>query len=587
MNLMSFVKLFGGLAMFIYGMTIMGNGLEKVAGSKLEKTLETVAGNLFKAISMGLLVTLVIQSSSATTVMVIGFVNAGIMNLSQSVGIILGANIGTTITAQILRLDNGSAITGNVFMTLIKPANFAYIAILVGVILLVACKSKKKHDIGTILIGFGILFIGMSTMEGAVSPLKEIPEFQQLFIMFTNPILGVIVGALVTAVIQSSSASVGILQALSTTGMITYAAAIPIILGQNIGTCITAILSSLNANKNAKRAACVHFYFNFIGTALFLIAIYSLNSIIGFDFWNENIDKAGIANFHSIFNILVVLFFVPFNKVLVRMAEKTIPYEKVPESPLSRLDKRFYNSPELALEQCGYCIGIMSEKACENYSLATQQFTKGEIPNADDFAANEKFLDTAEVEISKYLLGISGLAFGAPKMLHMEMLRTLADFEKIGDYSDSILRTCTELQASNIRLNEEAFEELKIMISAVDEVLALTHKVYQTRDAELATSIEPLEDVIDMMRELLKTNHLNRLNDDKCSIDSGHYFLDLVHDLEKISDHCSNIAIYIIQQVNGAEGFNTHSYLISRNKQEQPYLSKLAAFEEKYLKNMV
>ncbi len=583
MELMSFVKLFGGLAMFIYGMTIMGNGLEKVAGAKLEKTLETVAGNLFKAIVMGLLVTLVIQSSSATTVMVIGFVNAGIMTLSQSVGIILGANIGTTITAQILRLDNGESFTSNIFMQLIKPANFAYIAIFIGVLLLIACKSKKKNDIGTIFIGFGILFIGMSTMEGAVSPLRDVPEFQQLFIMFSNPILGIIVGALVTAIIQSSSASVGILQALSTTGLITYSSAIPIILGQNIGTCITAVISSLNANKNAKRAACIHFYFNFIGTFIFLIGVYALNAIISFSFWEENIDKAGIANFHTVFNLVVVVIFIPFNKLLVKMAEKTIPYENVAENPLSRLDVRFYQSPELALEQCGYCINVMADKACENFTLATQQFMTGVAPNHEDFALNEKFLDTAEVEISKYLLGISGLNVGAPKMLHMEMLRTLTDFEKIGDYCDGIFKTILELQASNILLNEEAFDELKIMISAVNEVLDITKKMYAERDVELAQDVEPLEDVIDMLREILKTNHLNRLNDDKCSIDSGHYFLDIVQDLEKISDHCSNIAIYLIQRENKSEGFNTHSYVIAMDKTKQSYIDTLSMFEKKYI----
>ncbi|MFI3115007.1 MAG: Na/Pi cotransporter family protein [Clostridia bacterium] len=584
MDLMSYIKLFGGLAMFIYGMTIMGEGLERVAGSKLEKTLETVAGNLFKAVFMGLLVTLVIQSSSATTVMVIGFVNAGIMTLSQSVGIILGANIGTTITAQILRLDNGSDITGNIVMQLIKPANFAYIAILIGVLLFVFGKSKKKTDIGSIFIGFGILFIGMSTMEASVSPLKDIPEFQELFIKFENPILGVLVGAFVTAIIQSSSASVGILQALATTGMITYSSAIPIILGQNIGTCITAIISSLNANKNAKRAACIHFYFNFIGTAVFLIAVYSINSLIGFSFWDENIDKGGIANFHSIFNIAVVLFFLPLNKVLVSFAEKTIPYEGTSENPLSRLDIRFYQSPELALEQCGYCITDMAQKAFENYTLSTQFFTEGTLPNIEDFSANEKFLDTAEVEISKYLLGISGLGIGSSKMRHTEMLRTLSDFEKIGDYADDFLENIQQMQDNNLTLNDVATNELKIMISAVSEVLILTQEVYKNRDIELATSVEPLEDVIDMLREQLKTNHLVRLNSDICSIDSSHYFLDLIHILEKISDHCSNIAIYVIQQESGAEGFNTHSYLISRDKTKEHYRAKLASFEEKYFK---
>lgn len=587
MDIMSVIRLFGGLAIFIYGMTLMGDGLERAAGSNLEKTLEKVAGNIWKSLFMGIAVTMILQSSSATTVMVIGFVNAGIMNLSQSVGIILGANIGTTITAQIIRLDSGSSFSSSFFMQILKPSNLAYVAVLVGVILLISAKTNKSKDIGSIFIGFGILFIGMSTMEAAVSPLRDIPEFQQLFTIFTNPILGVLVGALVTAVIQSSSASVGILQALSSTGMITYASAIPIILGQNIGTCITAILSSLNANKNAKRAACVHFYFNFIGTFVFLVGVYAYQYAVGFNFWLDNIDKAGIANFHTVFNIVTVALFIPFNKWLVKIAEKTFPYEEVAESPLARLDERFLSSPELALEQCGYCINEMAAVALTNFELASRSVYNEKTPNEKAFKENEKFLDTAEVEISKYLLSITGLGLGASKKRHMEMLRTLSHFEKIGDYCDNIFCIIRAMKEENLQFKEQALTELKIMISAVFEILEMTKAVYATQDLESAKTVEPLEDVVDILKETLKTNHLNRLNEGDCTIQAGHFYLDFVYNLEKIADHCSNIAIYIIQQQNGLEGFNTHSYIMKRDKKQESYKQTFATFEQKYLTNLI
>ena len=340
-NVLSVVQLVGGLALFIYGMTTMGKGLERAAGSKLEKTLEKMTGNVFKALLMGMVVTMVIQSSSATTVMVVGFVNAGIMSLRQSVGVILGANIGTTITAQILRLDSGGEIGGNLFMQMLKPKNLAFLIVLAGVIIMMLAKKRRTRDIADIFSGFGILFIGMSTMESAVAPLADLPQFAQLFATIANPVLGVLVGAGVTAIIQSSSASVGILQALSTTGAITYAAAIPIILGQNIGTCITAFLSSIGGSKNARRTAMVHFYFNLIGSIVFLVVIYSIQYTVGFSFWNSAIDKGGIANFHTLFNVTCTILFLPFTKLLVHLAEWSVPSGEQQEDPLARLEPRF------------------------------------------------------------------------------------------------------------------------------------------------------------------------------------------------------------------------------------------------------
>ncbi len=584
-DVLSIVQMIGGLALFIYGMTTMGKGLERAAGSKLEKTLEKMTGNVFTALIMGMVVTMVIQSSSATTVMVVGFVNAGIMTLKQSVGVILGANIGTTITAQILRLSGGDG-SGNLFMDLLKPKNLAYIIVLVGVIIMMLAKKRRTRDIADIFTGFGILFIGMAVMEGAVAPLADLPQFADLFAAISNPVLGVVVGAGVTAIIQSSSASVGILQALSTTGAITYSAAIPIILGQNIGTCITAFLSSLGGSKNARRTAMVHFYFNLIGSIAFLVAIYAVQYAVGFSFWENPIDKGGIANFHTLFNVTCTLLFLPFTGLLVKLARWSVPTGETQEDPLAKLEPRFLTTPALALDQAQRCIADMGEAAKSNFHLAVDPMFGGSAASEEIFREHEAFLDRAEVEIGRYLTTMHNVRSVDQRRQSAEMMHSLSDFEKIGDYAQNIFDRADEFRQAGLSFSATAMNELHAMTDAVSEVLDMTVEAYVTQSVSLARSVEPLEEVVDTMKEQLKSRHIERLGEGGCTMQTGIHFLDIVHDLEKISDHCSNIAIYTIQLVEGAEEFDTHAYAKAEFKSGPQFESKLKFYQSKYLSRL-
>lgn len=584
-DVLSIVQMIGGLALFIYGMTTMGKGLERAAGSKLEKTLEKMTGNVFTALIMGMVVTMVIQSSSATTVMVVGFVNAGIMTLKQSVGVILGANIGTTVTAQILRLSGGDG-SGNLFMDLLKPKNLAYIIVLVGVIIMMLAKKRRTRDIADIFTGFGILFIGMAVMEGAVAPLADLPQFADLFAAISNPVLGVVVGAGVTAIIQSSSASVGILQALSTTGAITYSAAIPIILGQNIGTCITAFLSSLGGSKNARRTAMVHFYFNLIGSIAFLVAIYAVQYTVGFSFWENPIDKGGIANFHTLFNVTCTLLFLPFTGLLVKLARWSVPTGETQEDPLAKLEPRFLTTPALALDQAQRCIADMGEAAKSNFHLAIDPMFGGSAASEEIFREHEAFLDRAEVEIGRYLTTMHNVRSVDQRRQSAEMMHSLSDFEKIGDYAQNIFDRADEFRQAGLSFSATAMNELHAMTDAVSEVLDMTVEAYVTQSVSLARSVEPLEEVVDTMKEQLKSRHIERLGEGGCTMQTGIHFLDIVHDLEKISDHCSNIAIYTIQLVEGAEEFDTHAYAKAEFKSGPQFESKLKFYQSKYLSRL-
>ena len=584
-DVLSIVQMIGGLALFIYGMTTMGKGLERAAGSKLEKTLEKMTGNVFTALIMGMVVTMVIQSSSATTVMVVGFVNAGIMTLKQSVGVILGANIGTTVTAQILRLSGGDG-SDNLFMDLLKPKNLAYIIVLVGVIIMMLAKKRRTRDIADIFTGFGILFIGMAVMEGAVAPLADLPQFADLFAAISNPVLGVVVGAGVTAIIQSSSASVGILQALSTTGAITYSAAIPIILGQNIGTCITAFLSSLGGSKNARRTAMVHFYFNLIGSIAFLVAIYAVQYTVGFSFWENPIDKGGIANFHTLFNVTCTLLFLPFTGLLVKLARWSVPTGETQEDPLAKLEPRFLTTPALALDQAQRCIADMGEAAKSNFHLAVDPMFGGSAASEEIFREHEAFLDRAEVEIGRYLTTMHNVRSVDQRRQSAEMMHSLSDFEKIGDYAQNIFDRADEFRQAGLSFSATAMNELHAMTDAVSEVLDMTVEAYVTQSVSLARSVEPLEEVVDTMKEQLKSRHIERLGEGGCTMQTGIHFLDIVHDLEKISDHCSNIAIYTIQLVEGAEEFDTHAYAKAEFKSGPQFESKLKFYQSKYLSRL-
>ena len=582
-DLLSIVKLAGGLALFLYGMTAMGNGLEQAAGAKLERTLEKVTGNIVKAFLMGLAVTAVIQSSSATTVMVVGFVNAGIMNLNQAVGVIMGANIGTTVTAQILRLDSGAAIGDSMLMTLIKPSNLAYLMVLIGVLYPMLSKRRNRKAIGDICVGFGVLFIGMSTMEAAMAPLKEMPGIQNVFAHISNPVLGILVGAVVTAVIQSSSASVGILQALSTTGAIPYSAAIPIILGQNIGTCITAFLSSLGGTRNARRTAMIHFYFNLIGTVIFITAVYAIHWTVGFSFWDLPIDKGAIANFHTLFNCVTTAIFMPFSRVLVFLAERTVPAAPEKSDPLIKLEPRFLETPALALEQAHKCIADMGTAAMSNTHMALCPLLNGSAFESERFKDQEKFLDRAEVEITRYLMQTENNLPESMRRQHTEMLHSLTDFEKIGDYAQNIAEKVETFREAGGSFSDDATEELRTMYNAVEEMLSAVVQGYICRSSQMARAAGPLEDIVDTLKGALKHRHIDRLSAGQCTIENGLVILDIVHDLEKIGDHANNIMIYTVQLCEGTGDFDTHDWSEREYEESAEYRRQLAVYQERYL----
>ena len=581
MDFFSVLALLGGLAIFLYGMNLMGDGLAKVAGGKLERILETLTSNPIRAVLLGMGVTAVIQSSSATTVMVVGFVNSGIMKLSQVVGIIMGANIGTTVTSWILSLTGIQS--DNFIIRLFKPTSFSPILALIGVVLIMFTKSQKKKDVGAIFVGFAILMYGMNAMSGAVEPLAEVPEFTGMLVKFSNPILGVVAGAVLTAIIQSSSASVGILQALSTTGAITYSAAIPIILGQNIGTCITAFLSSVGGSKNARRTAMVHFYFNLIGSILFLVGIYAIQYTVGFSFWDNAIDKGGIANFHTLFNLTCTVLFLPFTGLLVKLATASVPAEETQEDPLAKLEPRFLTTPSLALDQAQRCIADMGDTAKQNFHLATDPLFGGAAVNEEIFHEHEAFLDRAEVEIGRYLTTIHNIRSVDQRRQMAEMMHSLSDFEKIGDYAQNIFERADEFREAGLSFSPSAMQELRTMCEAVAEVLDMTVDGYDNQAVSTARMVEPLEEVVDTMKERLKSRHIERLGRNECTMQTGIHFLDIVHDLEKISDHCSNIAIYTIQLAEGAAEFDTHAYVKQAYKETPQFAEKLKFYQDKYL----
>ena len=589
MDIFAIVKLCGGLALFIYGMTVMGDALEKVAGEKLEKTLETMTGNIFKSVTLGAIVTAIIQSSSATTVMVVGFVNAGIMTLKQAVGVIMGANIGTTMTAQLLRIGGGEE--AGLLMKFLKPSNLCYIAVAIGFVMILMKKKRKMKDVGEILLGLGVLFIGMNTMEGAVSGLRELPAFQAMFATLKNPILGVLAGALVTAAIQSSSASVGILQAVAATGAVSYAAAIPIIFGQNIGTCITSFMSSLGASKNARRAAMLHLYFNLIGTIVFMIGMYAIKAIIGFAFWDDPITKGAIANFHTIFNVVVTVLFIPFNGLLVKLAEKSIPANAKDNDldlELARLDERFLETPAVALEQCHKVVTTMGHIALGNLMITNSAIIDGIAPNKETFDENESFLDNGEARINKYMLAIKEDDL-SPKShkLYEEIMHTVSDFEKIGDYTENIYEQYQSIVDNGVSFSEEAMFELKIIRDAVEEIVELTTHAFVEGSIPVAARIEALEENIDGMREALKSKHIHRLRTGLCTVDTGMPFLDIIQNYEKIADHCSKIAIYIMMYNDNTDSFDVHEYRKTAKKIHSGEYDKwLSEYEDKYLNRL-
>ena len=560
MDFFSILTLVGGLAMFLYGMQVMGDGLEKLSGGKLEKILENLSSNRVKAVLVGAAVTAIIQSSSATTVMVVGFVNSGIMHLSQAVGFIMGANIGTTVTAWILSL--AGIESSNFFVRLLNPNSFSPILALIGVVFIVFLHDEKKKDIGNILVGFAVLMFGMNTMSGAVKPLAEVPEFTNILLKFSNPVLGVLAGALLTAVIQSSSASVGILQALCVTGAVRYGAALPIIMGQNIGTCITAMLSSIGATKNAKRAAIVHLYFNIVGTVTFMVVFYVLNGFLHFSFIEEVAGPAGIAVIHSAFNIIATLVLLPFGDMLVKMACATVrdtKEEKVisaEDQEFMILESRFLSNPGIAIEQSKTAARKMAEQSKTALNLS--------FGLLDDFqeetAFREAKVDRYEDELGTYLIKLNqkDLSLEDSHSLSI-MLHCIGDFERISDHALSIMKSAKEISEKNARFSDKAVQELHIMEKAVSDIVEKAYSVFANQDMRAAEEIEPLEEVIDELSRELKRRHVNRLRAGECTIEMGFVLSDITTSLERIADHCSNIGVCVTQVHEDL--YDTHSHL--------------------------
>lgn len=569
MDFFKLLTMFGGLALFLYGMHILSEGLEKISGGRLERLLENLTNNRLKAVLLGAGVTAVIQSSSATTVMVVGFVNSGIMKLRQAIGIIMGANIGTTVTAWILSL---TGIESDSFlMQLAKPASFSPILAIIGVIFIMFVNNGKKRELGSILVGFAILMFGMDTMSSAMEPLSGEPWFTGIFTMFKNPILGLLAGTLVTAVIQSSSASVGILQALCATGSISYAAAVPIILGQNIGTCITAIMSAVGADKNGKRAAIVHLMFNIIGTCVFMIAFYSLNAFMHFGFMQYAAEKAGIALVHTGFNVAATIMLLPFANYLEKLSYIIIrPDEEeerlAKESEIfSRMDERFLSTPAFALEQAYSYVVKMAELTREslNEALGTLlDYHKDIVKNVEQ---KENLVDRYDDEISGYLVKLSSrnLSEADSRKLNM-LLQSVGDLERISDHAMNLADCAKDMNKKEQSFSDKAMEELKIFSRAVSDIVDTAVKVLATGDLEAAKTVEPFEEVIDVLQKDMKKRHMKRLRRKKCTAEMGFVLSDITNNYERIADHCSNLAINVMQMHE--EDTHAHEYVDSIQK---------------------
>ncbi len=585
MDFFMIVSLLGGLALFLYGMSMLGSGLEKLSSGRLEQTLEKLTNNVFKGVLLGALVTGAIQSSSATTVIVVGLVNARILKLRQAIGIIMGANIGTTVTAHILRLSDLSS--DNFFLMLLKPTTLAPVVGIIGILMVMAGKKQKYKTLGEILLGFCILFTGMFNMEAAVSPLSESPEFANLFASFSNPVIGVLVGAGVTAIIQSSSASIGILQALSSTGIITWSSAIPIILGQNIGTCITPILASIGASKNAKRTAAVHLSFNIIGTCVFLIVIYTIQSFSPFSFWDLPIDKGGIANFHTTFNVCVTLMFLPFVGLLEKLVIHLIPDQQTADEvddPAIALDDRLLTSPGLAIQHCRDAVLQMGKLARKNFSASVRQLEQYNHKEAEKIREREDTIDRLEDRLGNYMLKIPQDNLSEQSSATISaLLHILSEFERIGDYSINLVEFAENMESTGAEFSPQAQFELTTIGEAVKEAIDMALGCFEKQDLALAETIEPLEEVVDQMQETLKDRHINRLRNGQCTVDAAFPFVESLSCLERISDHCSNIGVYMISYVRGSDEVDHHTYIMQLHAgQVGHYNEQFRRYTEKY-----
>ena len=579
MDIFDVLEMIGGLCLFLFGMNVMGDGLERRAGNSLKTLIGKLTDSKVKGFLTGLAVTAVIQSSSATTVMVVGFVNSKIMTLRQSIGVIMGANIGTTVTAWILSL--GGISDDNVFVQLLKPSSFTPVLALIGIIFLMFCKSGKKKDVGTILLGFATLMIGMDIMSGAVKGLAEVEEFKNLFLMFENPILGVLVGALVTAIIQSSSASVGILQALSATGAITYAAAVPIIMGQNIGTTVTALLSSFGTNKNAKRAAIIHLSFNLIGTVVWLCAFCLVNALVEIPLMSESASYLGIAVAHSAFNILCTALLLPMSTLLEKLAYKVVPEGKDVQKTIQP-DERLLATPTIAIAESNKLVCEMGREAVEGFQLALSCLDRYDPDVAQQVRAIENNNDRYEDALGTYLTKASRAQISDEDSAVVSMLlKAIGDFERISDHSVNVLTSIEELREKKMEFSDEAKAELNVLCRALSEILELTLRAFENNDPVAARLIEPLEQVIDRLKRKLRDSHIVRLRCGECTVEIGFIWADLLTDMERTSDHCSNIAACIIDAAD--QNLNIHESVREFKNNNPEFEEFYRSYIEKYL----
>lgn len=558
MSIFNVFTLLGGLAFFLYGMNIMGDALERKAGSKLKSILANLTSNTFKGFLLGLVVTAIIQSSSATTVMVVGFVNSGIMNLHQAVGVIMGANLGTSVTSWLLSL---TGIEGESFwVQILKPSSFTPLLAFIGIVMVMFIKDKSKHDTAYILIGFAVLMFGMETMSGAVEPLAESEKFQQVLLLFSNPILGLIVGTVFTAIVQSSSASVGILQALTLTGSVTYGTAIPIVMGQNIGTCVSALISSIGASKNAKRAAVIHLSFNLISAVICLTVYYLLYTIIGFSFVNDKASPLGIAIVHTVFKIFALILLMPFTRQLEKLSYFIIKDNEEDKDNVLLLDERLFSTPAVAVERCDNIALDMAKISMQSLKNSMNIIFDYDDKKAEQILKDENTVDKYEDELGSYLVKLGAIGLSDPDSRDVsKLLRIIGDLERISDHSVNILESANEIQSKNLSFSESAKKELSVMMNAVSDILDITLDAFRNDDLKKAYEVEPLEQVVDNLQNLLKKRHVSRLRKKECTIEMGFVLSDVLTNLERVSDHCSNIAICMIEIAH--ESFDTHGYI--------------------------
>ena len=582
MNLFSVLTLLGGLAMFLYGMHTMSGGLEKLSGGKLQSTLQRMTSNTFKSLAFGAGVTIAIQSSSALTVMLVGLVNSGILNLEQTTGMIMGSNIGTTLTAWILSLAGINS--SSVLLSMLKPENFSPVIALIGVIMIMVCKTQKRRDMGGVMVGFAILMFGMTMMGDAVAPLKDIPEFASILTSFNNPVLGVLVGMIFTGIIQSSAASMGILQALSLTGMITYGMAIPVVMGLNIGTCVTALISSIGTSKNARRVAIIHIVFNMIGTVLGLVVFYGIGGLLGgFPFLSNSADAAGIALCHSVFNAATTFVLLPFGRQLVALSRIIIPVgEDEKQREKIFLDERLLLSPGMAVHESFNMACAMAALAKDTVLDSLSIMQKYDAHKAEAIKEGENELDTYEDKLGSFLVKVAACALNESDSRDVsKLLHSINDFERIGDHALNIKNSADEMKEKALHFSAEAKEELGLLFRALNDVLSLSIDSFVNNDLEKAAHVEPLEQVIDVLIGQIKRRHIERLQAGRCTIELGFILNDLLNNCERISDHCSNIAVCVTEIDRGE--FDTHEYLSTvKSGNDARYKADFARYAKEY-----